>query len=286
MKKIEKIAHMDMHRLTAPMGQQGVGLVPTMGALHEGHLSLIQAAKQACQEVGVSIFVNPTQFSPGEDFERYPRPIEADLAKCEAEGVDWVFCPSVEEMYPTGCVTRVQVDRLGDVLCGQHRPGHFEGVATVVAKLFNIVQPAMAFFGQKDAQQVAIIRRMVRDLCSPVKIAVCPTIREADGLAMSSRNVYLSSSERAQATVLFESLSWAKSEIESGQKDVAGLTREMRNKVIAAGPCEIDYIEIVDADELTPKSNVEGRCLIALAVRIGKARLIDNLVVDAPRHGS
>jgi pantoate--beta-alanine ligase len=240
----------------------------------------MRAARAACDEVIVSIFVNPTQFGPGEDFERYPRPLEADLAACREEGVGAAFCPSVAEMYPPDSVTTVTVSRLTEGLCGAHRPGHFNGVTTVVTKLFNIVQPDVAFFGQKDAQQAAVIRRMVRDLCMPVEIVVCPTVREPDGLAISSRNSYLSAGERAQALSLSAALRWAEAQVRAGQRDVESLVREMRRQIDAAGPCGIDYIEIVDADDLRPKAVVEGRCLIALAVRIGNTRLIDNMVVE------
>jgi len=251
-----------------------------MGALHEGHRSLIRAARAACEDVIVSVFVNPTQFSPGEDFDRYPRPLEADLEACRQEGANAVFCPSVEEMYPAGAVTSVTVSRLMEGLCGAYRPGHFTGVTTVVAKLFNIVQPDIAFFGQKDAQQAVIIRRMVRDLCFPIEIVVCPTVREPDGLALSSRNVYLSPAERIQARSLSAALHWAQEQVRSGRREAVELIREMRRQIEASGPCSIDYIEFVDAEDLMPKAVVEGRCLAVLAVRIGKTRLIDNVVTE------
>jgi pantoate--beta-alanine ligase len=258
-----------------------IGFVPTMGALHEGHRSLIRAARSDCDVVVVSIFVNPTQFGPNEDFSAYPRPVEEDLAACRAEGVDTVFCPPVEEMYPSHAATTVTVSGLTEGLCGTHRPGHFAGVTTVVAKLFNIVQPDAAYFGQKDAQQVIVIRKMVRDLLLPIQIVTCPTVREPDGLALSSRNAYLCPAEREQALSLSRALKWASEQVEAGQRDVAVLVDGMRQRINAAGPCSIDYIEIVDADELTPKRQVESKCLIALAVRIGKTRLIDNIVVEA-----
>lgn len=257
-----------------------IGLVPTMGALHEGHRSLMRAARAGCDVVVVSIFVNPTQFGPGEDFTAYPRPIGADLAACEAEGVDVVFVPPVAEVYDPDAVTQVTVSRLTEPLCGAHRPGHFDGVTTVVAKLFNMVRPDAAYFGQKDAQQAAVIRKMTRDLRFPIEIVVCPTVREPDGLALSSRNAYLSAAERQQALSLSAALHWAEAAIRSGQRDVAILQAGMRERITSAGPCTIDYIEIVDADELRPRPRVAGRCLIALAVRIGKARLIDNTVVE------
>jgi pantoate--beta-alanine ligase len=252
-----------------------------MGALHEGHRSLMRAARAGCDVVVVSIFVNPTQFGPGEDFQHYPRPLEADLAACREEGVDAVFMPAVAQMYPPGAVTTVSVRRLTEGLCGRFRPGHFDAVTTVVAKLFNIVQPDRAYFGQKDAQQAAVIRQMVRDLDWPVEVVVCPTVREPDGLAMSSRNAYLSPEQRRQAVSLSAALVWARTRIEGGERDVAKLVAGMREQIESAGPCQIDYLEVVDADTLEPKPGAAGRCLVALAVRIGGARLIDNVVVDA-----
>ncbi len=286
MKELQTISSVRDH--LGPLRRAGkrIGLVPTMGAIHEGHRSLMRVARRDCQEVVVSIFVNPTQFAPGEDYEEYPRPIEGDLAACRAEGVDVVLCPPVAEMYPERSATTVSVARLTDGLCGPHRPGHFDGVTTAVAKLFNIVQPDAAYFGQKDAQQAVVIRRMVTDLLWPIEIVVCPTVREPDGLALSSRNAYLSPQARTQARSLFATLDWARGQIESGRRDVAPLLREMRERIEAAGRCSIDYLELVDADELTPKQVARGRCLIALAVRIGPARLIDNVVVDAGRGSS
>ncbi len=304
MRKFESIA--ELREALRGVREQGrrVGFVPTMGALHEGHLSLVRRARAECGCVVVSIFVNPTQFAPGEDYERYPRPIEADLESCRKEGVDLVFCPTAAAMYPPGSATTVAVRGMTETLCGPHRPGHFDGVTTVVAKLFNVVQPDAAYFGQKDAQQAVVIRRMTRDLCWPIEIVVCPTVREADGLAMSSRNAYLDAAQRKQAAALYRALTWARERIEGGrssprrhgdtekkegvesrrggQRDAAELVRGIRERITSAGPCMIDYVEIVDADELTPKERVEGRCLIALAVRIGPARLIDNVVVDGP----
>jgi pantoate--beta-alanine ligase len=241
----------------------------------------MRAARADCEQVVVSVFVNPTQFGPGEDFDKYPRTFDADWATCQAEGVDVVFYPAVSEMYPGDSITWVTVKRLTEGLCGAHRPGHFDGVTTVVAKLFNIVQPDAAYFGQKDAQQAAAIRRMVNDLLWPLEIVVCPTVREADGLAMSSRNAYLSPAARRQALSLSASLFWARDQILAGRCDVPDLTAEMRRRIEAAGPCVIDYVELVDADELTALKTARGRCLLALAVRIGDTRLIDNVVVDA-----
>lgn len=259
-----------------------IGFVPTMGALHEGHLSLIRRARAECGRVVVSIFVNPTQFGPGEDFDRYPRPIERDLELCEAQGTDLAFCPPVSEMYGEESLTTVSVRGLTDHLCGPHRPGHFDGVTTVVMKLFGIVQPDRAYFGQKDAQQAVVIRRMVQDLFLPLEIVVCPTVREADGLAKSSRNVYLSAGARRQAGSLYAALNWARQQIEAGQREAAVLLTGMRAQIEAAGPCRIDYIELVDAASLKPQARVTGSCLIALAVRIENTRLIDNLLVDVP----
>lgn len=252
-----------------------------MGALHEGHYALIRTARAESDVVVVSIFVNPTQFGPNEDFQRYPRPIEADLAGCERERVDAVFSPDVDAMYPPGSFTKVLVSRLTAALCGPHRPGHFDGVTTVVAKLLNIVQPDAAYFGQKDYQQAVIIQRMVRDLNWPVRIVVCPTVREPDGVALSSRNAYLSPAEREQARSLSAALFWARDRVSAGESDADALIREIRRRIEAAGPCRIDYIEAVDADHLTPRVRIEGRCVLALAVRIGSTRLIDNVLVDA-----
>jgi pantoate--beta-alanine ligase len=233
--------------------------------------------------VVVSIFVNPTQFAPGEDYDQYPQQIEADLACCRSDGVDAVFCPEADEMYPSGSSTTVAVSGLTEGLCGAHRPGHFDGVTTVVALLFNIVQPDVAYFGQKDAQQAAVIRRMVRDLAFPIELVVCPTVREPDGLAMSSRNAYLDPEQRAQATCLYKALTCAHDRIEAGQRDIAVLIKEMRDGIESAGPCSIDYVEIVDPDTMRPKTAAEGRCLVALAVHIGNARLIDNMLIDADK---
>lgn len=280
MKKLQTIGEVREFLRSHRLAGRRVGLVPTMGALHEGHRSLIRAARAACDVVVVSIFVNPTQFGPSEDFAAYPRPLEADLAACREEGADAAFCPPVEEMYDAQAATTVSVARLTEGLCGAHRPGHFAGVTTVVAKLFNITQPDVAYFGQKDAQQVVVIRKMVRDLLFPIEVVTCPTVREPDGLALSSRNVYLSPAEREQALSLSRALAWARGQIEAGERRVPALVEGMRQQITAAGPCSVDYIDVVDADELTPEVQVDGRVLIALAVRIGRTRLIDNLVID------
>jgi len=275
----------ELRQALRPYRQRGsrIGFVPTMGALHEGHLSLIRRARQECDVVVVSIYVNPTQFGPAEDFDRYPRQLEKDLQACEQEGVDFVFAPSDREMYGDGTLTTVHVARLTDRLCGPFRPGHFDGVCTVVAKLFNIVQPDAAYFGQKDAQQAVVIRRMTADLNFPVEIVVCPTVRESDGLAASSRNAYLTEQQRRQATCIYRALKAAEEEILAGQREPAVLIDKIRQVILDAGPCEIDYIEIVDPETLEPVRKVSGRVLIATAVRIGNTRLIDNIVVEAPQ---
>ncbi len=263
-----------------------VGLVPTMGALHEGHLSLIRAAKARCPCVAVTIFVNPTQFGPTEDFAAYPRPLEADLAACERAGVDWVFTPTVDTMYPSGAKTTVHVHGLSDVLCGPLRPGHFDGVATVVAMLFQILPADAAFFGEKDYQQLAVIRQMVRDLNVPIEIVGCPTLREPDGLAMSSRNAYLSPAQRRQAGSLSRALLAGVDRVRRGERNVAALVGGIREEVLSAGPARIEYVDVVDADTLALLSIVDRPARICLAVRIGSCRLIDNVGVDVrgPAH--
>ncbi len=261
-----------------------VGLVPTMGALHAGHLSLIDAARRDCGWVVVSIFVNPNQFGPNEDIDEYPRPIGEDLKKCRSSGVDLVFQPSVEVMYGSGCVTTVQVKAVSAPLCGRQRPGHFAGVALVVTKLINIVQPDRAYFGQKDAQQLAVIRRLAGDLNMLVEIIGCPTVREPDGLALSSRNVYLDEHERQQATVLYRSLLAIRDAVEGGSRDSAALVRAAHDLIEQSGPCEIDYVELVDPESIQPLSRLkEGSVLAAVAVRFGECRLIDNLLIDVGR---
>lgn len=266
-------------------GGRRIAFVPTMGALHAGHVSLLEAARRDGGYLVVSIFVNPTQFAPGEDFERYPRDEAGDLKICRQHGVDLVFIPTVADMYPPDAATTVHVARLTETLCGPHRPGHFDGVTTVVAKLFNIVQPDVAYFGEKDAQQLAVIRRMVRDLNFPIEVVGCPTVRESDGLALSSRNAYLSPQERRQARCLYQALSAARARIERGESDPGAIVAEMRRIIDAAGPAHVDYIDIVDPDSLQPVPRIERRVLVALAVRIGTTRLIDNLQVD-PRRGA
>ncbi len=255
---------------------KSIGFVPTMGALHLGHLSLIRAARKENKIVVVSIFVNPAQFGPQEDFKKYPHPVKKDLLLCQKEGVEYVFLPQVKDIYPQGFSTYIHVEGLSEVLCGKLRPGHFRGVATVVTKLFNIVQPDVAYFGQKDAQQAIIIQRIARDLNIPVKIKVMPTLREKDGLALSSRNVYLNQKERLDALVLSKALNLAKILIKSGARDSKRIISRMKQLIRKKKGAKIDYIAIVDSKNLKPLNKISGDFLIALAVRIGKTRLIDN----------
>ena len=261
------------------MRDRSFGLVPTMGALHEGHLSLVRMARGKCDRVVVSIFVNPTQFGPTEDFARYPRDLDRDLALLEREGVDFVFVPSEEEMYPQRGVTGINVEGLSERLCGKSRPGHFRGVATVVAKLFNIVEPKVAFFGQKDAAQVAIIKHMVRDLNFPVEIEVGPIVREADGLALSSRNAYLSPEQRRQALVLFRSLNRARDLFAAEERNVGALIGAAKDEFARVPEVRLDYFEIVDPDELTPLETITRPALTAVAAFAGSTRLIDNIIL-------
>jgi pantoate--beta-alanine ligase len=252
-----------------------VGAVPTMGYLHEGHLALVRRARAENDHVVVSIFVNPTQFGPTEDYARYPRDPERDLALLRTEGVDAVFMPSVEEMYPEGFATYVNVERLTERLEGAHRPGHFRGVTTVVTKLFHILQPHRAYFGQKDAQQLIVIRRMTRDLAFPVDIVDVPTVREPDGLAMSSRNVYLSPDERRAATVLFRALERARQLWDAGVRDGDRLREAMREVVDSEPLARADYVSVADPETLEELGAIQGRALASLAVRLGSTRLID-----------
>lgn len=257
-----------------------VGFVPTMGYLHEGHLSLVKACRRETDIVVVSIFVNPLQFGPKEDFDLYPRDLERDRAMLEREGVDYLFYPSAQEMYPDNYKTYVEVTELQDSLCGRSRPGHFRGVATVVLKLFNIVSPDMAYFGQKDAQQAVIIRRMVRDLNLDVEIKVMPIVRNADGLALSSRNTYLSAEERKASLAIPRSLEEATRLIEKGENDCHIIKKKMEEIIKAEPRLKIDYIEIVDPEELRPLEKITDEALIALAVYCGQTRLIDNLRIS------
>jgi pantoate--beta-alanine ligase len=251
-----------------------------MGALHEGHLSLVRAARQKSDVVTASIFVNPTQFGPSEDFAKYPRDLDQDCALLEREGVDLVFAPSVEEMYPSQNATWVAVEGMNDRLCGKSRPGHFRGVTTVVAKLFNIVEPDLAFFGQKDAAQVAIIKRMVRDLNMPVAIEVCPIVREPDGLALSSRNSYLKKDERKSAVVLYRSLLRIQQEFATGERDSSKLIASATQELATEPNARLDYFEIVDPDTLEAIPMINQTVLAAVAAFVGKTRLIDNIILE------
>lgn len=257
-----------------------LGLVPTMGALHEGHLSLVRAAKAKSDVVAVSIFVNPTQFGPHEDFARYPRNLKKDCELLEREGVSLVFAPSVEEMYPQSAVTWITVEGLSERLCGKSRPGHFRGVATVVAKLFNIIEPDIAFFGQKDAAQVAVIKRMVRDLNMPVQIEVCPIVRENDGLALSSRNAYLSPDERKMALVLHASLQRAQKLFDDGERAAPKIAAEAKKAFVWQPAVRLDYFEIVDPESLEPVETITQKSLVAVAAFVGNTRLIDNFLLE------
>lgn len=259
--------------------RQTIGFVPTMGYFHEGHLALMRGAKKNSDLVVVSIFVNPLQFGPQEDFNRYPRDFERDVHLAEKVGVDVMFFPAAEELYPSGFSTRVEVGGLTQCLCGLSRPGHFQGVATVVAKLFNIVFPDKAFFGQKDAQQVLVIKRMVEDLNMPLKIVVSPTVREEDGLAMSSRNAYLGPRERKAALVLRHSLEMAEQKVVSGEQDALKLQEMIREMVAQEPLADVDYVEIRSLPDLKPVTRLEGPALLAVAVYFGKTRLIDNTVM-------
>jgi pantoate--beta-alanine ligase len=251
-----------------------------MGALHEGHLSLIKAAIKQTDFVVVSIFVNPTQFGPREDIGKYPRPFDADIKACKKFGVNVVFAPTVKEMYPEKNLTWINVEKLSEPLCGKSRPGHFRGVATVCAKLFNVIQPDFAFFGQKDAQQVIVVGQMVVDLNMPLKIIVCPTVREKDGLAMSSRNKYLKPKERKDACLLYAALQEAELFIRGGVRKCSQLKKEMGKILNISKQIKIDYISIVDAKTLNELKEARGKVLIALAVKLGAARLIDNIMLD------
>ena len=261
-----------------------IGLVPTMGALHIGHISLIEAAVKRCEFVVVSIFVNPTQFGPGEDFEKYPRPLDADLEICKKAGIDVVFAPAQEQMYGAENLTWINVEKLTEQLCGQSRPVHFRGVTTVCAKLFNIVEPDIAFFGQKDGQQAIVIKRMVADLNMPLEIAICPTIREPDGLAVSSRNKYLTKQQKKDATLIYKSLQKCRQMIDAGVTDSETIIAEMHKILSRAPSIKIEYISIVDAETLQTTDLIARQVLAAVAVRIGSARLIDNILVDAKKQ--
>jgi len=270
---------LDELRSARSLLDEPVGFVPTMGFLHEGHLSLVRRAAEECASVVVSIFVNPTQFAPTEDLSAYPRDMERDLHLLEPLGVNLVWMPTPEIMYPNGYQTWVEVDALTKVLEGAQRPGHFRGVTTVVAKLFNGVQPAKAYFGQKDAQQAAVIRQMTRDLNFPIEIVVCPIVREPDGLAMSSRNIYLDPDQRAAATVLYRALNAAKDAYDAGERDAEKLRDAIRDTIAAESLAQIQYASCADYDTLEELETVSGKTLLSMAVFVGKTRLIDNFVL-------
>jgi pantoate--beta-alanine ligase len=269
----------DLRTARAALGGT-VGLVPTMGYLHAGHISLARRAREECDRVVVSLFVNPTQFGPGEDLSKYPRDLERDLGLLEAAGVDLVWTPTPEVMYPPGFQTWVTVEELTTGLEGAVRPTHFRGVTTVVAKLFNAVQPDKAYFGQKDAQQAAVIRRMTRDLDFPIQVVVCPTMREPDGLAMSSRNTYLRPEERRAAAVLYRALSAAQSAFEKGERNAETLRRLVAETVKAEPLAQLQYVSCADYDTLHELETVRGKALLSMAVHLGKTRLIDNFVLE------
>ena len=257
-----------------------IGFVPTMGALHIGHISLIETAVKTCDFVVVSIFINPTQFGPGEDFEKYPRPLKDDMEICKKAGIDVVFAPEQNQMYPRKNLTWVNVEKLTEPLCGRFRPGHFQGVTTVCIKLFNIIDADVTFFGQKDAQQAIVIERMVADLNIALEIVVCPTIRQSDGLALSSRNQYLTEQQRKDATYIYKSLQKCQEMTETGVTEVETVIAEMRKILSHVPSIKIEYISIVDAETLQGLETIAGKILTAVAVKIGQAKLIDNIVVD------
>jgi pantoate--beta-alanine ligase len=281
MELIHTVAWMKQVSAEARRNDRLTGLVPTMGALHEGHFSLVREARKQCSPVVVSIFVNPKQFGPSEDFQKYPRTLEADCAMLENLGVDYVFAPPPEQIYPPGFRTVVNVDGLSDRLEGRSRPGHFRGVTTVVLKLFEIVQPRFAFFGRKDAQQARIIQQMTRDLDLDTEITICPIVREPDGLALSSRNAYLSASDRRAATVLYRSLDILRREILAGNRDVVHLLASMRKLFEKEPGVSLDYAEIVDADTLEAVMALRKTCYALLAARVGNMRLIDNALIES-----
>ena len=285
MEIIRTVAWMKQVAQEARSKERILGLVPTMGALHQGHFSLIRAAQQECSPVLVSIFVNPMQFGPSEDLQKYPRTFETDRAALENLGVNYLFAPPPEEMYPRGFRTAVVVEGLSDRLEGRSRPGHFRGVTTVVLKLFEIAQPRFAYFGRKDAQQARILRQMARDLDLDTQLVVRPIVREPDGLALSSRNAYLQEGSRRAATALYRSLEAVRDEIAAGERDPARLLGKLRSVLQAEPGVAIDYAEIVDAETLEPVVNLRGKCLVLLAAVVGKTRLIDNALIEQENGG-
>jgi pantoate--beta-alanine ligase len=286
-KTVRTVADLRAELAPARRGERSIGLVPTMGALHDGHLSLIDRARERCDVVVVSLFVNPAQFGPSEDLSAYPRDEARDAALCASRGADVLFAPPLEEVYPAGFASEVAVTGgLTEPLEGAARPGHFAGVTTVVAKLFNMASPDVAFFGQKDAQQALVIRRMARDLDFGVEIEICPTVREPDGLAMSSRNAYLEGAERGRASALRRGLAAAEAAVAAGERDSATLVAIARAEMTSAG-IEPEYLELVSADTLAPMTHLNGaEALVAVAARVGRARLIDNTLLRAPEQGN
>ena len=284
MKIIRNIRSMQRVARELKQRTKSIGFVPTMGALHAGHLSLIKRARKENDFVIVSIFVNPLQFAPREDYQRYTRNLQADNLLCRKNGVDIIFYPDANQIYPQGFKTYIFIEKFSDVLCGKFRPGHFKGVATIVTKLFNIIQPDIAYFGQKDAQQAIIIQRMVRDLNMPVKIKITFIIRQRDGLALSSRNSYLTAKQREDATVLFEAISAAKTMTKQGVADSREIIRAIREIIQEKKTAQIQYVEIVDLNELKPVKTIQHKALVALAVKIGKTRLIDNVIIRPPQY--
>jgi pantoate--beta-alanine ligase len=278
---VEKVA--ELQRILQPAIRKGetVGFVPTMGALHDGHVSLFKRSRDDGNKINVaSIFVNPLQFGAGEDYDEYPRDLKSDEKVCREAGVDLLFAPSVAEMYPRGFVTSVDQEKLTERLCGEHRPGHFRGVLTVVLKLFHIVRPSHAYFGQKDYQQSVVIQRMVTDLNLDVKIHVCPIVREPDGLAMSSRNEYLGAKHRQEALVLHQTLVRAQELVSAGERNAKRLMSEMRRMLGAVKSAKVDYVAVVHPDTLDDVNDITGRTVLAVAARFGKTRLIDNVIIE------
>ncbi|UOE92312.1 pantoate--beta-alanine ligase [Alkalihalobacillus sp. LMS39] len=278
MKIVETIQ--ELRHILKPYREQTIGFVPTMGFLHNGHMSLVENARAQCDLVVMSIFVNPLQFGPGEDFERYPRDFKRDEQLAKEHGVDVLFYPSVEEMYPQKPAMTVVVHEGVDRLCGRTRPGHFDGVATVVLKLFGMVAPTYAYFGLKDAQQVAVIEKLVRDFNIATKVVACPILREQDGLAQSSRNVNLTDTERKNATCIYRSLQLGKQTIETGERDAANIEKMVRQHLEQTTLGQIDYVEMLAFPELAKREKAEGRLIIAVAVQYSKARLIDNVIIE------
>jgi len=280
MRVIRSVSSIQQLIKKAKLAVKTVGFVPTMGALHDGHRSLLRRCRRENDIVVLSIFVNPKQFGPREDFAKYPRREQADKKLAKKEKVDIMFVPSEKEMYPAGYLTYIAVERMTQGLCGRSRPGHFRGVTTVVGKLLNIIMPDVLYLGQKDAQQAAVVTRMVRDLNFPVRCKICPTVRAADGLAMSSRNQYLSAGQRKEAAVLYRSLKEARQSVAAGNRLVTAIVGKIRSRLTRESSGRIDYVECVAADTFMPLKRIQGKAIVALAVWFGKTRLIDNIIVQ------